>query len=57
MSAKTAAYWATTFAGDGIGDILAPLGFLALVMASRALAPFRRTPVAGPANLPAPALV
>ena len=30
------------FVGDGIGDILAPLVFLALVMASRALAPHRR---------------
>jgi len=45
------------FAGDGIGDILAPLAFLALVMASRALAPFRRMPAAGPANFPAPAAV
>ena len=27
------------FAGDGIGDIVAPLAFLALVMASRALPP------------------
>ena len=27
------------FVGDGVGDILAPLAFLALVMASRALAP------------------
>jgi uncharacterized membrane protein YphA (DoxX/SURF4 family) len=31
------------FVGDGAGDILAPLAFLALVMASRALAPARRT--------------
>ena len=31
------------FVGDGAGDILAPLVFLGLVMASRALAPARRT--------------
>jgi uncharacterized membrane protein YphA (DoxX/SURF4 family) len=30
------------FVGDGVADILAPLLFLALVMASRALAPARR---------------
>ena len=30
------------FAGDGAADIVAPLVFLALVMASRALAPARR---------------
>jgi uncharacterized membrane protein YphA (DoxX/SURF4 family) len=38
------------FVGDGIGDILAPLVFLALVMASRALAPYRRPPAAEPVN-------
>jgi uncharacterized membrane protein YphA (DoxX/SURF4 family) len=31
------------FVGDGAADILAPLVFLGLVMASRALAPARRT--------------
>jgi uncharacterized membrane protein YphA (DoxX/SURF4 family) len=39
------------FVGDGAGDILAPLAFLALVMISRALAPARRMPAAAPVNL------
>jgi uncharacterized membrane protein YphA (DoxX/SURF4 family) len=45
------------FVGDGIGDILAPLAFLALVAASWALRPASRTlgPVA--VNLPRPATV
>ena len=45
------------FVGDGVADILAPLAFLALVMASRALAPHRRQPSAEPVNLPAAAFV
>jgi hypothetical protein len=39
------------FVGDSAADVLAPLVFLALVMASRALAPAGRTIPAEPVNL------
>jgi uncharacterized membrane protein YphA (DoxX/SURF4 family) len=39
------------FVGDGVADILAPLVFLALVMASRALRPARRRTSAETVNL------
>jgi len=39
------------FVGDGVGDILAPLAFLAIVMASRALSPARRRASAERVNL------
>lgn len=39
------------FVGDGAADILAPLGFLALVMASRALGHARRNTSAEQVNL------
>jgi uncharacterized membrane protein YphA (DoxX/SURF4 family) len=39
------------FVGDGAGDILAPLVFLGLVMASRALAPARRNATVERVNL------
>jgi hypothetical protein len=45
------------FVGDGSGDILAPLVFLALVAASRALRPASRTPGHIAVNLPEPAFV
>ena len=38
------------FVGDGVADIVAPLVFLGLVMASRALAPARRKPSAETVN-------
>jgi uncharacterized membrane protein YphA (DoxX/SURF4 family) len=55
--ALTGAAATRAFVGDGIGDILAPLVFLALVMASRALAPYRRKPAVEPVNFPAAAVV
>jgi hypothetical protein len=44
------------FVGDGIGDIIAPLVFLALVLASRALQPARHPTGVGLNHLE-PALV
>ncbi len=43
----TGAAMTRAFVGDGIGDIIAPLVFLALVLASRALQPARRALVTG----------
>jgi hypothetical protein len=45
------------FFGDGIGDILAPLVFLALVVASWALRPASRTLSYTAVNLQEPAFV
>lgn len=45
------------FVGDGVVDILAPLAFLVLVMASRALAPYRRKPAVESVDLAAAAFV
>src|ERR1700716_3821253 len=45
------------FVGDGVADTVAPLLFLALVMASRALGPARRTSGVTRVNLPEPAFV
>jgi uncharacterized membrane protein YphA (DoxX/SURF4 family) len=45
------------FVGDGAADILAPLVFLALVMASWALSPARWTPPAARVKPAAPAFV
>jgi uncharacterized membrane protein YphA (DoxX/SURF4 family) len=45
------------FVGDGVADILAPLVFLALVMASRALAPASRKLDRIELNQPEPAFV
>ena len=45
------------FVGDGPADIIAPLAFLALVMASRALSPARRNMVTTTVNLASAATV
>jgi uncharacterized membrane protein YphA (DoxX/SURF4 family) len=45
------------FVGDGIGEVVAPLVFLALVMASWALRPATRTLSQVPVNLQEPAFV
>lgn len=45
------------FAGDAVADIIAPLVFLALVMASWALRPTARTPGRTAVNLQEPAFV
>ena len=45
------------FVGDGAGDVIAPLVFLALVMASRALSPAARKISPQAVNVPEPAFV
>ena len=52
----TGAALTRAFVGDGIGDIVAPLVFLGLVLASRALQPARR-PVPAAVNFSEPAFV